>query len=109
MSNCLFMRKGETHTAPHSYTRLAYLQYSGTQYIDTGVVPDANTKVKCDFLARTLDCGVFGARIDYNNNAFTLFWSATNSAAIEIGNVFFAIGAKAVVNKRCIVAPIAGM
>ena len=84
-------------------TELEYIQSSGTQYIDTGVVPDANTKVECDFLAKTLDCGVFGARIDYNNNAFTLFWSATNAAAIEIGNVFFAIGAKAVVNKRCIV------
>ena len=88
---------------PSGYKQLEYIESTGTQYIDTGVVPDANTKVECDFLAKTLDCGVFGARIDYNNNAFTLFWSATNSAAIEIGNVFFAIGAKAVVNKRCIV------
>lgn len=88
---------------PSGYKRLEYIQSTGTQYIDTGVVPDANTKVECDFLAKTLDCGVFGARIDYNNNAFTLFWSSTNAAAIEIGNVFFAIGAKAVVNKRCIV------
>ena len=88
---------------PSGYTRLEYIESTGTQYIDTGVVPDANTKVECDFLAKTLDCGVFGARIDYDNNAFTLFWSATNAAAIEIGNSFFAIGSKAVVNKRCIV------
>lgn len=88
---------------PSGYTRLEYIESTGTQYINTGVTPDANTKVECDFLAKTLDCGVFGARIDYNSNAFTLFWSATNAAAIEIGNVFFAIGAKAVVNKRCIV------
>ena len=88
---------------PSGYTRLEYIESTGTQYIDTGVVPDANTKVECDFLAKTLDCGVFGARIDYNINAFTLFWSTTNAAAIEIGNVFFAIGSKAVVNKRCIV------
>lgn len=88
---------------PSGYTRLEYIESTGTQYIDTGVVPDANTKVECDFLAKTLDCGVFGARIDYDNNAFTLFWSTTNAAAIEIGNKFFAIGSKAVVNKRCIV------
>ena len=88
---------------PSGYTRLEYIESTGTQYIDTGVVPDANTKVECDFLAKTLDCGVFGARIDYNSNAFTLFWSVTNAAAIEIGNEFFAIGSKAVVNKRCIV------
>lgn len=88
---------------PSGYTRLEYIESTGTQYIDTGVVPDSNTKVECDFLAKTLDCGVFGARIDYDNNAFTLFWSATNAAAIEIGNSFFAIGSKAVVNKRCIV------
>ena len=88
---------------PSGYTRLEYIESTGTQYIDTGIVPDANTKVECDFLAKTLDCGVFGARIDYNSNAFTLFWSVTNAAAIEIGNEFFAIGSKAVVNKRCIV------
>ena len=67
---------------PSGYTRLEYIESTGTQYIDTGVVPDANTKVECDFLAKTLDCGVFGARIDYNSNAFTLFWSVTNAAAI---------------------------
>lgn len=88
---------------PTGYTRLEYIESTGTQYIDTGVVPDANTKVECDFFAKTLDCGVFGARIDYDDNAFTLFWSTTNAAAIEIGNTFFAIGSKAVTNKRCVV------
>lgn len=88
---------------PSGYTQLEYIESTGTQYIDTGVVPDSNTKVECDFLAKTLDCGVFGARIDYNSNAFTLFWSVTNAAAIEIGNTFFALGPKATVGKRYVV------
>ena len=45
MGKVLFMRKGETHTAPtkglpSGFTKLAYIQSSGTQYVDTGVVPN---------------------------------------------------------------------
>lgn len=42
MGHCLMMRKGEVHTKPvplpTGYTKLAYIQSSGTQYIDTGIV-----------------------------------------------------------------------
>ena len=50
MGRCLFMRKGETHTAPSSrlpsgYTELAYIQSSGTQYINTGFKQNQNSRV----------------------------------------------------------------
>ena len=50
MGKCLFMRKGESHTAPKQglpsgYTELAYIQSSGTQYIDTGFKHNQNTRV----------------------------------------------------------------
>ena len=53
MGKVLFMRKGEIHTAPATllpagFTKLAYIQSSGTQYIDTGIVPRYNTRVDAD-------------------------------------------------------------
>lgn len=41
MGHCLFLRKGSIHTnpvaLPAGYTKLAYIQSSGTQYIDSGL------------------------------------------------------------------------
>lgn len=53
MGKVLFMRKGETHTAPKvglpdGYTELAYIQSSGTQYIDTLFKANQDTKVVMD-------------------------------------------------------------
>ena len=54
MGKCLFMRKGETHTKPGSrlpygYTELVYVQSSGTQYVNTGIIPTTETKVSIEF------------------------------------------------------------
>lgn len=56
MGKCLFMRKGETHTAPSvrlpsGYTELAYIQSGGTQYIDTEVKPNVGTRAVVGFQA----------------------------------------------------------
>lgn len=63
MGHCLMMRKGEVHTAPihlpSGYTKLAYIQSSGTQYIDTGVKPDQTYTLKIKFqTTQTLSGGV---------------------------------------------------
>ena len=34
---------------PAGYTQLTYIESSGTQYINTGIVPKASTRVVCDF------------------------------------------------------------
>lgn len=54
MGKCLFMRKGETHTAPKQglpagYTELAYIKATGTQYIDTGLTETNDTAISCKF------------------------------------------------------------
>lgn len=55
MGHCLFLRKGETHTAqlglPSGYERLVYIQSSGTQHIDTGVQLSTNLSAEIDFQA----------------------------------------------------------
>ena len=53
MGKVLFMRKGETHTAPakglpSGFTKLAYIQSSGTQWIDTGFKPKWNSRIVID-------------------------------------------------------------
>ena len=49
MGKCLFMRKGRIHTRPLAlppgYTKLAYIQSSGTQFINTVFKPNQNTRV----------------------------------------------------------------
>lgn len=93
MGRCLFMRKGETHTAPKQglpagYTKMAYIQSSGTQYIDTGFKPTGATKVVCDFQMvnqGTEQQGVFGSRPGASGR-FTVFTgSSTSDLQVDYG------------------------
>ena len=87
---------------PDGYTELAYIQSSGTQYIDAAFIPNQNTKIVFDFLSESTDCCVFGSRISYNNSAFMLYWSTTDIAAIEIGSQYFGLGSLADANRHTI-------
>lgn len=65
---------------PSGYTRLAYIQSSGTQYIDTGFKPNNNTRVVMDVevLSSTANpCALFGARTSATSNNYAFMW--TNS------------------------------
>lgn len=80
MGKCLFMRKGETHTAPtkglpSGFTKLAYIQSSGTQYINTGFKPNQNTRVVVDMQLTdsTLEQTPFLARKESQKNSFGIF------------------------------------
>ena len=64
MGRCLFMRKGETHTAPKQglpagYTELEYIQSTGTQHINTGVIigPSNYDKMKFSVTAEKIGSG----------------------------------------------------
>lgn len=50
MGHVLFFRKGSVHTKPvalpSGYTKLAYIQSTGTQYVDTGVVVNKADSVR---------------------------------------------------------------
>ena len=92
MGNCLFMRKGETHIAPHSYTRLAYLQYSGTQYIDMGFKATQNTKIEAKFHnEQSANSAVFGADKAWTQDSFGI-WINDKIAVPVVGTVSGTIG-----------------
>ena len=38
-----------TAALPSGYTQLTYIASSGSQYINTGVVPQSNSRLVCDF------------------------------------------------------------
>ena len=61
------------------YTQLDYIQSSGTQWIDTGVVGDVNTKVDIDFTITGGDgFWPFGSRKSASVASFA-FWSTTGN------------------------------
>lgn len=97
MGKCLFMRKGETHTEPRQglpsgYTELEYIQSSGTQHIDTGFVPNQDTRVVMDFDAVSIPNGktatLFSARGNGTNggwsvNAFAVFAQSSFTTLVD--------------------------
>lgn len=73
---------------PSGYTELAYLKFTGTQYIELPFIADQNTRVVMDCqYTGTLDKGQtfpFGSRIGPNNRSF--------SPALVTGQVFYSYG-----------------
>ena len=90
MGKCLFMRKGETHTAPAKllpagFTKLAYIQSSGTQYIDTGFKPNQSTRVIAVVDADGSDC-IFGTADGYGSKMYSFIGIGSNSFRSDYGN-----------------------
>lgn len=44
------------------YERLEYLNFTGSQYINTGIIPTANTRTESSFVAKSSDKWLFGSR-----------------------------------------------
>ena len=84
MGHVMFMRKGDVHTTPSPVTKLVYIQSNGTQYVDTGVVPNQNTRivVDMDVTAQSEQSGLFGSRSGYQSNAYCL-WTGSNNAGYQ--------------------------
>lgn len=55
---------------PSGYTRLEYIESTGTQYISTGITPTENTKVVIEFNSSNSSGVVFGQDSGYKVNAF---------------------------------------
>ena len=62
---------------PMSYTRLDYLESTGTQWINTKINIDNNSEVNCIFESRTIEYieheAIFGTRTEYMNG-ITMFY-----------------------------------
>ena len=75
--------KAETIDGIKGYTRLEYIESTGTQYIDTGFKPNQDTRVVADmYLLSTnsnvaADC-LFGARTSASSKAFAVQYNNTS-------------------------------
>lgn len=79
---------------PSGYTKLEYIESHGTEYFDTGFVPDGNSRVVVDFEVATGAFGLlFGARADASISAFAILVDTTTSGSYtaypQYGNVAF--------------------
>lgn len=92
MGKCLFMRKGEVHTTPlalpSGYTRLAYIQSSGTQYVNTGFKPDQNTRLVVSYYA-TAEGFIAGSETGWKSKSFDIHTKlvAYNASSSNFTNV----------------------
>ncbi len=79
---------------PDGYTRLQYIQSSGTQYIDTGVKGNQNTKVEIKYsfyqTSSTTGSGrIFGSRGNGSTNSANAFVIGTNSGIVSLSTTLF--------------------
>ena len=94
MGKCLFMRKGDTHTPPGSilpsgYTELAYIQSSGTQYVDSGITINSTTYKKYRFLFDIGYPSISGSYWLVNGNSGSnviYYFGLSNTGNIVYGN-----------------------
>ena len=75
---------------PSTYTKLDYIESHGTEYFDTGFVPNGNTRVTVDFEGAAVPSVValFGARTGMTENVFAM-WLEGNQALPQYGNVVY--------------------
>lgn len=68
---------------PEQYTLLEYIESSGTQYIDSGIIFNQNTRVdsKWNIIYKNANAGIYGARYATSNRSFSL-WSI-NSTTLQ--------------------------
>lgn len=69
-------------TLPEGYTELEYLESSGTQYINTGFIPNAQTSMELefsDFIVKNDYGAPLGARNGDGSNQFWFFIQTNNS------------------------------
>lgn len=76
---------GVGFTAGPELTELEWIESDGSQYIDTGFVPNQDTRVVMDFELLSLNNAyadpIFGVRTSASSNAFYLWAVGTNTAA----------------------------
>lgn len=68
MGHVLYLRKGNVHTRPvplpSGYKSLEYIQSNGTQYVNTGYTPTANTRIimEAEIVSHESNGAYFGSR-----------------------------------------------
>lgn len=70
-----------------SYQVVDYIESSGTQYIDTGFIPNKDTKIEitANLLSRSNSPYLFGAGVSWENKVFAF---TANSNRLGVGSIF---------------------
>ena len=79
-----------TRILPEGYTQLDYIESDGTQYIDTGFIPDSNTKIDLDVAYTTLTTSVsyvVGAYVA-NGNRNNIYASSSQAWSAGYGEKY---------------------
>lgn len=100
---------GTSTLLPEGYRQLEYIESTGTQYVDTGFVPDQDTRIDLDVTsldASNAGGGVgfipYGAAYGYGNSAFECYsWNGSHeinygTGAIFVGNI--AVGERVLIS-----------
>ena len=75
---------------PEAYTQVAWLKSNGTQYIDTGYKPNANTVINLiGWKERT--GALFGVREGSNSNSYFLASKAVRQGSVIVGGNFLLV------------------
>lgn len=80
---------------PSSYTLLDYIEFSGSQYVDTGFIPTATTKMECELEFTKTTAQYSGL---YESGAFFMF-GVNSSIEFYLGNQV-KVGASVTVNSK---------
>lgn len=77
----------EWNGLPLGYKKLDYIETTGTQYIDTGFIPDQDSRIVCEFMYFDGN-GIYGTRISTssNNFAFRVASSKWQPGYLTLGN-----------------------
>lgn len=62
---------GTINVLPTGYTQLDYIETTGTQYIDTGFIPNQDSRIVCEFMYLG-GTGIYGARTSTAGENFAL-------------------------------------
>ena len=71
----------------NDFVEIEYLQSTGTQYIDTGYKPNANTKLHIEFSISAYNTNIaqatapFGVRVAWQQNQYVLFCPVNNTTS----------------------------
>lgn len=81
---------------PIGYTRLDCIESSGTQYIDTGFIPNSNSRMVLDFALTRMGGGtnqIIGGRTHASKNVFAFGANADNIWRYGYGTAYYNAGA----------------
>lgn len=78
----------ESGDYPGGYSRVDYIQFAGTQAIDTGIVCDQDTKIKVLFFRESATAQYLYGVASNNNTASMTAYMSTSSGAWRFGNAY---------------------